>query len=246
MNPEKASLPEPEGVGHHRPLRESADRGAVPVEPVLGEDAVYVLSELRVGRQEGVPVWKPDLAHDVPVASSGRERERPAREHAEEAAVRVEDAEERLEVAGVSAATVNENERAARTSRAWRPDRALDRASCRWHGQSLESGATSAADPSSASSNRCACRDRCPAGRRPRNARPPGLCHDVRGPCRGRGGGAPCGPSRNGPGRRRRCRDRASLRLPAVEWRRSRHRSDARSERFRGKPRESQGLSETA
>jgi hypothetical protein len=59
---------------------------------MLGEDAVEVLRELGVCRQKGVPVRKADLAHDVPVPASGRERERPAREHAEEAAVGVEDA----------------------------------------------------------------------------------------------------------------------------------------------------------
>jgi hypothetical protein len=68
MNPENARIAEGRGL---------------PVE---------VPREFGVCRQKGVPVRKADLAHDVPVPASGGERERPAREHAEEAAVGVEDA----------------------------------------------------------------------------------------------------------------------------------------------------------
>ena len=62
----------------------------------------------------------------------------------------------------------------------------------------------------------CACRDRCPAGRRRPNVRHPGRFRGARGPCRGRDvRGAPCGPSQYGSGHlRRRRRDRAASPTP--------------------------------
>ena len=64
--------------------------------------------------QEGSRVGEADLPHDVPVAPAGRKEERSSRKDAEETAVGVEKVEERLEVVGVSAAPVSEDERSGR------------------------------------------------------------------------------------------------------------------------------------
>ena len=64
--------------------------------------------------QEGARVGEADLPHDVPVTSTGRKGQRSARKDAEETAVGVEKVEERLEVVGVSAASVSEDERSGR------------------------------------------------------------------------------------------------------------------------------------
>ena len=65
-------------------------------------------------RQEGARVGEADLPHDVPMAPAGRKKERSPRKDAEETAVGVENVKERLEVAGVSAAPVREDERSGR------------------------------------------------------------------------------------------------------------------------------------
>ena len=70
--------------------------------------------QLLERRQEGARVGEADLPHDVPVAPAGRKEERSPRKDAEETAVGVEKVEERLEVVGVSAAPVSEDERSGR------------------------------------------------------------------------------------------------------------------------------------
>ena len=64
--------------------------------------------------QKGARVGEADLPHDVPMAPAGRKEEWSPRKDAEETAVGVENVEERLEVVGVSAAPVGEDERSGR------------------------------------------------------------------------------------------------------------------------------------
>ncbi len=66
-----------------------------------------------------------DLLHGVPVGASGRQVERPAWRHAEHSSLRVEQIEEREEVALVRAATVEEREEALRLCRG-RADQVLE------------------------------------------------------------------------------------------------------------------------
>ena len=75
-----------------------------------------MLAQLAVGGRERVGVRKADLADDVPVPSSGRERERAARAVPVEAALRVERVEQRQQVVLVGAAAVVEDEQPLRIS----------------------------------------------------------------------------------------------------------------------------------
>ena len=67
---------EPEGVGHHRALREAAEDRALPRH--AGELAGSSRCSERVGGVEGVGVGVADARHDVPVAAA-RRQERAAR-----------------------------------------------------------------------------------------------------------------------------------------------------------------------
>jgi hypothetical protein len=53
----------------------------------------------------------------IPVSAAGWQGQRPARRHAEQAAVRIEEVQERMEVVFVRPAPVEEDERAGRLAR---------------------------------------------------------------------------------------------------------------------------------
>ena len=69
----------------------------------------------RVGRQERGRIGKAHLPYDVPVGAARRERQRAAREEAEEPPFGVEQVEKGSQVALVRAASVQEDEGAGRS-----------------------------------------------------------------------------------------------------------------------------------
>ena len=107
---------EPEGVAHHRALREPAEHGSLRRDSGLGHQAVEELRREPVGRQEAFGRRIAELGELVPVRASRRQRERPARRHADEASLRVERVEQREEVVLVGAASVEEDQCPVRLS----------------------------------------------------------------------------------------------------------------------------------
>ena len=79
---------------------------------VLLQEAVEPATDVLVRRPKRLAIRVADLLKLVPVGAPGRKREGPAGRYPQEAAIRVQDVEQREEVVLVRAATVEEDERA--------------------------------------------------------------------------------------------------------------------------------------
>ena len=94
-------------------LAEAADHRLLPGDPAVAQLVVEESAELLERVDEGVLVGVPDLLDHVPVPPARRDvGQRRARCHPEQPPVRVELVEQRIEIALVDAAAVQQDQRA--------------------------------------------------------------------------------------------------------------------------------------
>ena len=99
-------------IRHHRALREASDHGSRPRHAGLLGEGIEPRRERLVCLHERVPVRVADALDDVPVKSARRQRQRPARGRAHQAALGVERVEQREQVRLVHSAAVQQHQRA--------------------------------------------------------------------------------------------------------------------------------------
>src|SRR5438105_3178860 len=94
----RSILAEPERVAHHGALREAAEDRVLRRDPGLSRERVEPAGGAVEGRVERLRVGRRDAAERVPMRAARRERERAAQRHPDQAPLRVEEVEQRVEV----------------------------------------------------------------------------------------------------------------------------------------------------
>jgi len=112
-----SSRAEAERERHHRTLREAAEDHAPGSDSRPLGQLVQPGARLRKRRRERRGLREADLMHRVPVRSSRRKMERPARRDTQKASWRVEQVEQGEEIPLVGTAPVEEHEEAVRLPR---------------------------------------------------------------------------------------------------------------------------------